>query len=506
MKLLRLISFSLLLSLGTALAAQPNAGGTLIIGQDFGPQSLDPAKTQAWASVNIFENIYDTLLRWGYDMQLEPSLAESWEVSDDTLEYTFYLRDNAVFHNGRPMIAEDVKFSLERVMDPETNSPSAAALAPIESIEVVDDYTVVIRTSEPYAPLLAHLATPNTSAIVPEEAVDDLATNPIGTGPFKFVTHEINQRVLLEKHDAYWQEGLPYLDQVEFRLLGDESSIMAAIRSGRVDMAWMKDPTVAQALASQNQRLVSQPGESSRYIDIKFNIDEPPFDDIRVRQAFSLATDRQALVDTILAGAGSVGTMIVQEGYRHPDPMSLPYYERDVEQARELLAEAGYPNGIQIDAYKVVAANSLDVQAAELLRNQWLEAGIDVTIRPMEVGQILEDWQSGNYKMVSVGVTWAADPSYWPTLQMHSSANFAQNQGINDPRIDQLLDEAAATVDTEERIELYHEFQEYAAEQVYNIVTYTYPLRWELHWDYVEDYEVMASNARLALRQTWLDR
>lgn len=506
MKLLKLIGFAVLMTFGAALAAEPKEGGTLVIGQDFGPQSLDPATTQAWASDNIFEHVYDTLLRWGYDMELEPSLAESWELSDDNLEYTFHLRDNAVFHNGRPMTGEDVKFSLDRIIDPETNSPSAAALAPIESIEVVDDYTVVIRTAEPYAPLLAHLATVRTSAIVPQEEVGSLATHPIGTGPFKFVEHRLNQRVLLEKHAEYWEEGLPYLDQVEFRLLGDQSSMMAALRSGRVDMTWLKDPILAQTLAQQNPGLVSAPGESSRFIDIKFNINEPPFDDIRVRQAFSLATDRQALVNTILAGAGSVGTMIVQQGYRHPEPSTLPYYQRDVERARELLAQAGYPNGISIDAYKVVAANDLDVQAAELLRNQWLEAGIDVTIQPMEVGQILEDWQGGNYKMASVGVVWTADPSYYPTLQMHSTASFAENQGINDPKIDQLLDAAATTLDTDERIKLYHEFQEYAAEKVYNIVTYTYPLRWELYWDYVKGYEVMASNSRLSLRQTWLDK
>lgn len=498
---------ALLLAFGVGVAqdAEPQHGGTLVIGQDFGPQSLDPAKTQAWASVNVYEVIYDTLLRWSTDMELEPSLAESYEISDDNLAYTFHLRENAVFHNGRPMTAEDVKFSLERVLDPATNSPSAAALAPIESIEVVDDYTLIIRTAEPYAPLLAHLATPNTSAIVPSEAVDQLETHPIGTGPFKFVEHELNERVLLERHDEYWEGDLPYLDQVEFRLLGDESSIMAALRSGRVDMAWMKDPTVAQALAGRSPNLVSAPGQSSRFIDIKFKVDEPPFDDIRVRRAFSLATDRQALVDTILAGAGEVGTMIVQEGFKHPNPSELPYYEHDVERARELLTEAGYPDGIEIDAYKVVAANNLDVQAAELLRNQWLKAGIDVTIAPTEVGQILEDWQGGNYEMVSVGVTWAADPSYWTTLQLHSSTDFAQNQGIDDPEVDRLLDEAAETVDPDERARIYHELQEYLASQVYNIVTYTYPLRWELYGEHVEGYDVMASNARLSLRKTWLN-
>jgi peptide/nickel transport system substrate-binding protein len=507
MKLWKALTLALLLVLSVAMAQdqEPKHGGVLVVGQDFGPQSLDPAKTQAWASVNIFEVIYDTLLRWSVDMELEPSLAESYEVSSDNLTYTFHLRDNAVFHNGRPMTADDVKFSVERVLDPAINSPSAAALAPIESIEVVDDYTVVIKTAGPYAPLLAHLATPNTSAIVPSEAVDQLQTHPIGTGPFRFVVHELNEQVLLERHDKYWEADLPYLDQVEFRLLGDESSIMAALRSGRVDMAWMKDPTVAQALARSSRRLVSAPGQPSRYIDIKFNVKQPPFNDVRVRRAFSLATDRQALVDTILAGAGDVGTMIVQEGFKYPNPTELPYYQRDVERARELLAEAGYPDGITIDAYEVVAANNLDVQAAELLRNQWLEAGIDVTIAPTEVGQILEDWQGGNYQMVSVGVTWSADPSYWTTLQLHSSTNFAQNQGIDDPEIDLLLDTAAATVDPEARAQLYFELQEYLASQVYNIVTYTYPLRWELFGEHVQGYDVMASNARLSLRKTWLD-
>ena len=485
-------------------AGTPVAGGSLTIAQDFGPQTLDPTTTAAWASTNIEELIFTGLLRWSPAMELELDLATGYETPDDTT-YIFTLRDGVTFHNGAPLTAEDVKYTFERVMDPATASPNASIFRPIAGITAVDPLTVRFSLSEPFAPFLRYLATIPYGAIIPRDSGDDQALAPVGTGPFRFVEHQLDQAVRLARFDAYYEDGLPYLDEVTFQLLGDESSIAAAIQAGTVDMGWLKNPIIAQATAQAAPGLTSFPGVSSRYLPIRFKLTEPPFDDVRVRRAMSLALDRQALADTVLGGYGAVGTFLPPSqiaGYVG-DGSDLPYYTRDLEQARALLAEAGQAS-LTIPEFKIVAANQLDVQAAQLMQAQWAEAGITVQINPMEVGAILEDWTSGNYAMAMVGGVWTPDPNQ-EVQPMYSQSAMGQGQGINDPELDALIEAGLSTTDEAERIDIYQQIQELVLEQVYVIVPYVYPLRWELIWDRVQGYEVMPSNARITLRHTWLD-
>lgn len=482
----------------------PTAGGSLIIAQDFGPQDLDPTRTAAWASTNIEELLYTGLMRWSPTMELELDLATAYEMLDE-VTYVFTLRDGVTFHNGATFSAEDVKYTFERTMDPATASPNASIFRPISSIEAVDPLTVRFSLSEPFAPFLRYLATIPYGGIVPKDAGDDLQTAPVGTGPFQLIEHQLDQAVRLGRFENYYEDGLPYLDEVTFQLLGDETSVAAAIQAGTVDMGWLKNPLIAQATAQAAPGLTSHPGVSSRYLPIRFKLTEAPFDDVRVRRALSLALDRQALADTVLGGYGAVGTFLPPSqiaGYVD-DGSGLPYYTRDVEQAKALLAEAGYADGLTIPEFKIVAANQLDVQCAQLMQAQWAEAGINVQINPMEVGAILDDWTSGNYQMATVGGVWTPDPNQ-EVQAMYSQSAMGQGQGINDPELDALIEDGLSTTDEADRIEIYQQIQELALEQVYVIVPYVYPLRWELIWDRVQGYEVMPSNARMTVRKTWL--
>jgi peptide/nickel transport system substrate-binding protein len=486
----------------------PKRGGILNIGQDFGPQGLDPTRNIAWASTNVTELIYTGLLRWNKDMQVEPDLAVSWETPNPTT-YVFRLRQGVKFHNGKPFTADDVRFTIERIKDPATGSPYQTVYEPVEAVEVVDQYTVRFRLKRPYAPLLRYLATIPHGAIVPNDpdAVAKLDSKPVGTGPFIFEEHVVDQYVRLTRNPNYYEDGLPYLEGVVFKLLGDEMSIIAALRSKSVDMAWLKDPKVAQNVAKTTPGLVSVPGVSSRYIPIFFKLTEKPFNDVRVRRALSLAINRKQIVETVLGGYGSVGTFLPPSqlaGYRG-DGSDLPYYQQDVGRARQLLTEAGYPNGLKISEFKIVAANQLDVQCAQLMKEQWAAAGIEVTLNPMEVGAILRDWTSGNYLMAMVGTVWAPDPDA-EVDRFYSKSPFGRNMGINDPKLDELIEAGRSELDQTRREAIYRQIQQYVLEQVYTIVPYTYPLRWELVWDYVKGYHVMASNARLYVRQTWLNR
>jgi peptide/nickel transport system substrate-binding protein len=466
---------------------------------------LDPHKNIAWASINIYESIYNGLVQWNDDeTELVPDLATSWEVSEDGLTYTFKIRQGVKFHNGREMTAEDVKFSLDRLRNPD-ESVHAANYAAVDSVNVIDPETVEVKLNKPFGTLLLFLT--DRYSIVPEEAVAELETNPVGTGPFMFDEYVLDQFVRLVKNPDYYEEGLPYLDAVEFKILGDEASKESALRSKSVDMVWFRDPRQAEAVANDLPDLVSAPGIPSRYIDIRLNQCEAPFDDVNVRRAFSLAMNREALINTVIPSqyGGSIsGVLAPSSAFFYQG--ELPYYAHDVEQAKQLLADAGYADGLTIDAYKVVAANQLDVDAAQVLKQQWAEAGIDVTIQPMEVGQILQDWNTGNGKMVQVGITWDPDPDTRLYNSYHSSSPAAQAYCINDPELDELLDRGRAATDRAERMEIYQAAQERIADQAYVLVLYGYPLRWESWWNYVQGYHNVPSNSRWHLRTTWLDK
>jgi len=490
-------------------ASGPKRGGTLYIGQDFGPQHFDPHATTAWASVNIYEHIYEGLVQWNEDeTELIPKLATSWDISDDGLVYTFKIRQDVKFHNGRLMTAEDVKFSLDRMRDPDSGSIVFTNLSRIETVEVLDPETVQVTLSEPFATFITYMT--ERYAIVPPEAADELQTKPVGTGPFMLDEYVLDQHVRLVRNPFYYEEGLPYLDRVEFKILGDEASKEAAMRSKSVDMAWFRDPRQAEGLAAAVPGLISAPGIPSRYILLGLSLCKEPFNDVRVRQALSLAYDREKLVETVIPSryGGSVTGILAPSSpyFWQGDPMDLPNYRRDVEKAKQLLAEAGYPDGLTIDDYKVVAANQLDVDGAQVLKEQWAEAGINVTIVPMEVGAILEDYRTGNGVMIQMGFTWAADPDVRLYSSWHSSQTFAQGYCRNDPELDELLDRGRVTTDPDERMDIYQKVQERIADQAYAIPNYGYPLRWEMWWDYVKGYHSVPSNSRWALRTTWLDK
>lgn len=483
---------------------EPISGGTLLIGQDFGPQSMQPAMTTAWASTNIEELIYTGLLRWTSDMEIEPDLATSYETPDETT-YVFHLREGVTFHNGADMTAEDVKYTFDYMLDPANASTHYPIFSVIDSVDVIDPLTVQFNLSAPFGPFLRYLATIPYGAIVPNGAGEELANAPIGTGPFVFVEHQLDQAVYLRKNEDYYEDGLPYLDEVVFQLYGDDTSIASAIQAGSVDMTWLKNPIIAQNVAQGTEGLQSFEGVSSRYLPIEFNQSEPPFDDVRVRRAMSLALDRQALVDTVLGGYGAVGTFIPpsQLGGYEGDGSDLPYYTRDVEAAKALLKEAGYDT-LDVPEFKIVAANQLDVQCAQLMQAQWAEAGINVEINPMEVGAILDEFSGGDFQMATVGGVWRPDPDR-ELVRFSRDSPLAEKLGRVDEELFDLIDQGRSTSDEAERIAIYEQIQQHMLDQVYILIPYVYPLRWELIWEHVHGYDVTPSNARMSVRETWKD-
>ncbi|EKF18505.1 ABC transporter substrate-binding protein [Nitratireductor pacificus] len=482
----------------------PVAGGTLTIGADADPIGLDPTVVTAFSSADFIALIYSGLLRWNAKMEIEPDLAVSYEMPDEKT-YIFKLRQGVKFHNGQDFTAEDVKYTFDRILDPATASHLRAQYSTVTAVTVVDPYTVKFELESADAAFLNYLATADDGAIVPK-GVENLMTDPVGTGPFIFGSYQPNQQFTLNANPDYYEEGLPLLSTVVFRFYKDQSTLSSALRSKAIDMTWLKDPKVAALMSRTSPQLVSAPGQTSRTFPIWMNLKAAPFDDVRVRRALSLATDREACVQTVLSGSGKVGAMLPEShvgGYDGTGEM--PYYKHDPEAAKKLLAEAGYPDGIDLGEYIVVAANALDVACAQILQQQWQAAGITVKLMPMETAPLLNHWSSGTWPtLLSVALSWTPDAD--AIFQyLVSDSKFGKAVGVSDDKLDAMIAEARSEVDTEKRAARNMEIQKHIAENAYILQVYQYPLRWEIWWDSIKGYEPLAANVRSFVRTAWRD-
>lgn len=483
----------------------PKRGGTLTIGADADPIGLDPITVTAFSSYDFLSLIYAGLLRWSPTMEIETDIAESYEVVDDTT-YRFKIRQGVTFHNGQKLDAHDVKFTFDRSMNPETGSRLLRTYASIDSVTVLDDYTVEFKLKGPDAAFLRFLATIPDGAILPRD-VTGHETAPIGAGPFKFESYEPNQQLSLVRFDGFYEEGLPYLDKVVFRFFKDQSALTSALRSKAIDMTWLKNPMVADMVTKATPDIVSAPGQTSRVFPVYFNLKEGPLTDVRVRRAISLATDRAEALATVLGGSGKVGAIIPESQIGGYDGESeLPYYTPNIDEAKKLLAEAGYADGIDLGEFIVVAANDLDVACAQILQQQWAKAGIKVAIKPMETAPLLEMANKGTYPtLLSVALSWSPDPDAILSRVM-STSDYGAAQGYTDTNLDEMVRKARATVNEDERAKLNREITAYMADQAYMLHIYQYPLRWEMWWNYVKGYHALAANIRTYVRTTWLDK
>ncbi|MGO4736244.1 ABC transporter substrate-binding protein [Bosea sp. 2KB_26] len=490
---------------GEAAAEAPVSGGTLTIGADADPIGLDPVTLTAFSSYDFTSLIYTGLLRWTAQMKIEPDLALSYDQPDPKT-YVFRLRQGVKFHNGQDFTANDVKHTFDRILSPASGSRLRAFYSSIEAVTVIDPYTVKFQLNATDAAFLSNLATSPNGAIVPA-GVENLNTQPVGTGPFAFEAYQPNLQFSLTAHAGYYEKGQPHLSRVVFKFYKDQATLTSALRSRAIDMTWLKDPKVAAAIARTSPNLVSAPGQTSRTFPVWLNMKAKPLNDVRVRRALSLATDRKACLDTILGGSGKIGAMIPESQVGGYDGTGeLPYYKHDPAAAKALLAEAGYPDGIDLGNYIIVAANPLDVACAQILQQQWQVAGITVKLMPMETAPLLTMWNTGTWPtLLSVALSWTPDSD--ATLQyIKSDSATGKGTGSNDAELDRMILEARAELDLGLRAAKNMAIQRHIADQAYIIQVYQYPLRWEIWWNYVRDYVPIAANIRSFVRTAWLKK
>ena len=437
-----------------ASAQEPRYGGTITVAVTDDPPNLDPHITNAASARNILHNIFATIVEMNEEFVPAPGLAESWEISDDGLTYTFHLVENARFHDGTPVDAEAIVYNFDRIKDPATGSPRASELSFVESYEAADEYTFVARLSQPYAAFLPALASWSGMIVSPtavETYGDDFASHLVGAGPFKFVDHIRDDRVLLVRNDDYFREGLPYLDQIIVRPFVDGEARVINLKSGALDMFYTIPGKDLEDLMSYPGVVVeSVPGlgYSSMYINTRSEALGNPYR----RQALNYCVDRDIIINTVFPHGGAVAAyspFSPATFVTDVDDERIP--QRDPEKVRELLELAGSPNGFTFEV--LYAADEENTRLITLVQAMCAEFGINLVAQPTEFGQILARAGEGNYTAAWISLTPRNDPdlSAYPWFTSNST-NFAQ---IDNPVIDDLLTRARAVSDIAERRELY---------------------------------------------------
>jgi peptide/nickel transport system substrate-binding protein len=506
--MIRTLTLALTLALAAGFAfAQPTYGGVLRAGMQTDPVGLDPHITNATATRNMLENTYDTLVMFNAALEIVPGLAESWSASDDSLQWTFNLRE-AVFHDGTPVTAADVVFSIERIKDPAIVSPRSGNFAVVERIEAIDDRTVVMTLSEPFTPLLSFLAM-SLNVVVPQHVVEehgDLQNVVVGSGPFRFVEYLPQTRLVLERFDDYWGvdadgNALPYLDGITFTFYPDPTARSTAIQTGNVD--WIEYVPAADVTTLQADRNVEVIGGlAANYRSLQFNTGVAPFDDVRVRQAFSYAIDEQAVVDLALFGTGGVvasGTTIPSGNFYAME--ESPYAGRDVERARALLAEAGYGDGLSFDLY-VTSTYDFLRDPAEVIQSNLADIGVRTNI-------VMEDWtiylptvQAKNFQATLLGSSGQTDPDAFLYTPFFSESN---NNYYNfaDDLVDELLLRGRQEPDPDARRAIYLEVQERILELAPHVFLF-HSAQYSAHLPTVEGFDHFPNTSYLGFRTTWL--
>ncbi|UCG05774.1 MAG: hypothetical protein JSV83_17960 [Desulfobacterales bacterium] len=424
------------------------------------PDTLDPHKTSGTLTFQTLKSIYDTLAEPDMSGRIVPALAERWEVSDDALTWTFYLRKGVVFHNGDKLTSKDVKATLERLTDKATASPKAKEFAAITAIETPDDTTVVLKLKEPLSPLLASLAS-GWGAILPKRLIDgghDFANQPVGTGPFRLKNWVRDSQIVLEKNKNYWMKGLPKLDQVILHIIPERAVQVQGLLAGQIDAAEFVDKDDLPLLQDSPDVKINK-SLTSLILVMSMNCSHPVLKDVRVRQAINHAIDKQQVLDVAYSEGRIIGTFMDYGNAYYKDFTHL--YPFDPEKAKKLLAEAGVGKDTTLELF-LPQNYELHVKAGEMYQAMLSQVGLNVKIKLVDWSTWISDvYRGAKYDLTVIGHTGKLDPD--GTLGGYGTEG-RYVKWIN-PRAAELIDKAKTVSGFENRKMLYDEVLELMAKE-----------------------------------------
>jgi peptide/nickel transport system substrate-binding protein len=420
----------------------------------------DPAFISSDPEIIVASSIYDYLVDVTPQNTISPRLAREWTVSEDGKTYVFTLVENATFHDGTLFTAEDVVWTFNRLRDPGVDSPTKDIYSNIDQIEASDQFEVTFTLKEPNPFFLYDLS--DNHALILKANSQDPGSDFIGTGPFKLVSYSPEDRLVVGANEDYFLSDRPKLERVEFIFFNDQVAQVEALRSGQVDLVMLLSADLFITLIGE-QGVLPLRAATNSFDVVRLRSDRAPGDDPRLMEALRLATDRQVIFDLVLQGYGEIGqdTPI--------GPMYSQYYTedlqlpaRDIDAARQLLADAGYPDGIDFELHTPDTGNRPNL--AVVLKDQWAEAGInvDVIVEPESVYYGDDGWLA-----VDLGITgWGSRPypQFYLDTMLVCEAKWNESH-FCDSKFDSLAKIAGTTLNEEERVEAYRQIQELLVER-----------------------------------------
>lgn len=470
-------------ALALGLAATGMAGAAFAqdmrIGLQEDPDILDPDQSRTFVGRIVYASLCDKLVDITPELEIIPQLATGWEWSEDGLSLTMTLREGVVFHDGTPFNAEAVAANIDRSQNlPESRRKSE--LSSITGVEIVDDYTVTFTVGAPDATLIAQFADRAGMMISPaaaEEMGTDFGLTPVCSGPFSFVERIQQDRIVLEAFPDYWNADAINVDSVTFLPIPDTTVRLANLRAGDLDMLERLAATDVASVMDDDGLLMEQ-AVSLGYQGITINVangagaDNPLGQDARIRQALSLAIDRNVINQVVFEGAFAPGNQ--------PFPPTSPWYntaypvpERDVEAARALLAEAGFADGIDISIQ--VANNPVQMQLMQVIQAMVSEAGINISLEAKEFATLLADQSAGEYTASQIGWSGRVDPD-GNIHQFMTTDGGINDSGYSNPEVDALLNEARTSTDMDVRRASYNAARDILIEDL--PIIYLYHVTW----------------------------
>lgn len=421
-------------------------GGSVVVGITNDLDSLDPHKAVAAGTRAVLFNIFEGLVKPNCEGELVPAVAKEYKISEDGMKYTFVLGDDVKFHNGDVVTVDDVVYSLNRCKE---LGGEKSPLHNISKINVVDEHTVELELAQANTELIGYL----TCAILPAD-YEEQETKPVGTGPFRFVSYEALKSFVMEKNPDYYGESA-HLDQVTFKINADTKSVFMELLAGSVDIF----PYLTQSQASQLGENFSIEVDNSNLVQALFlNNAVEPFNDIRVRQALCYAVDRQAILDLVFGGNGTViGSNMFPNFKKYYDPDLVNAYAFNPEKAKSLLSEAGYANGFEF-TIKVPSNYQPHIDTAQVIVEQLKQIGVTAKIQLVEWASWLEDVYAGRqFEATVIGL----DADLAPSALLSRYASDAKKNFVNyvNSEYDDIYKKAVSTIDENEKVAYYKQLQ-----------------------------------------------
>ncbi|RAI96789.1 peptide/nickel transport system substrate-binding protein [Paenibacillus pabuli] len=477
-------------------AAGQAEGGNLTYALATSPDTLDPHRSGLAVTVRAIRTIYDNLVVQLPDGSIKPWLAKEWSVSEDGKSYTFKLREDVKFHDGTPFNAEAVKFNLDRVIDPATKAANSLALIrPYSSSEVIDEYTIKVNLEQPSQAFLGNLSQALLGIVSPTAAKkygDQLGKNPVGTGPYTFVKWDENADIVVAKNKDYnWapanveNEGAPHIDTITFKIVPEEATRIGSVQSKQVLAAETVPPQNIAALKNDPNQQLLQANTVGLPYTLFLNLRKAPWDDVKVRQAVQSAVDVESIVKTLYLGNYERAWSALSPGILGYDTSLEGSINPDINKANQLLDEQGWvkgADGIREKDGKKLTLHYVDGSPnrekrndiAAIIQQQLKQVGIAVEVEiTKDVATVIyQNWDYDLYGNSQVNSDPNALYAFYHTSAVGERPTLS---GLSDPKIDKLLEQGAVETDSDKRVDIYNQIQQYLIEQAVILPIYVFP-------------------------------